>query len=81
MTIEELQDFARRYTAAWCSRDAASVAACYEEGGSLKINDAEPAIGRAAITESAQGFMTAFPDMVVAMDEVSLQDDGRAIYR
>ena len=32
------------------------------------MNDAAPAVGRAAITEVARGFMTAFPDMVVAMD-------------
>jgi hypothetical protein len=33
-----------------------------------------------AITAAAQGFMTAFPDRVVAMDSVSL--DGRgAVYR
>ena len=31
-------------------------------------------------TAAAQGFMTAFPDMVVTMDDVSLEGD-RAIYR
>jgi len=36
-------------------------------------------VGRAAITAAAQGFMTAFPDMVVAMDRVSLDGD-RAVY-
>jgi hypothetical protein len=36
-------------------------------------------VGRAAITASAQGFMTAFPDLVVVMD--SLKVDGpRATY-
>ncbi len=33
-----------------------------------------------AIAAAAQGFMTAFPDMVVTMDGVELQSD-RAIYR
>jgi hypothetical protein len=40
----------------------------------LAWNAGAPAIGRAAITATAQGFMTAFPDMVVKMDEV--QGDG-----
>jgi len=56
-------DFAIRYTAAWCSKSAASVAAHFAERGSLAINGGEPAIGRAAITAAAQGFMSAFPDM------------------
>ena len=68
MTNEEVIDFARRYTAAWCSHDAASVAACFSEVGSLAVNDGEPAIGRPAIAEVVQGFYDAFPDTVVLMD-------------
>jgi len=70
MTDAELQDFATRYTAAWCSQDPASVAAFFADSGSLTINAGAPAVGREAITASAQGFMTAFPDLVVAMDSV-----------
>ena len=80
MDAATLKDFATRYTAAWCSQNAASVAAFFAESGSLTINDGAPAVGRAAITAAAQGFMTAFPDMVVAMDGVSLDGD-RAVYR
>jgi hypothetical protein len=29
MNLDELKEFATRYTAAWCSQDAASVAAFY----------------------------------------------------
>ena len=68
MTNEELIEFARRYTAAWCSHDAASVAAFFSEGGSLTVNDGEPAVGRSSITEVVQGFYDAFPDTVVLMD-------------
>jgi hypothetical protein len=50
-----LNQFATRYTAAWCSQHAASVASFFAEQGSLKINDGAPAIGRDAITSSAQG--------------------------
>lgn len=67
----ELNDFAARYTAAWCSQDAASVASFFAEQGSLKINDGAPSVGRAAITKTAQGFMTAFPDLAVRMDSVN----------
>jgi uncharacterized protein (TIGR02246 family) len=72
----DLRDFARRYTAAWCSGDPASVAAHYAHDGSLTINDGEPSVGRAAITDAAQSFMTAFPDMQVLMDDVVVRDDG-----
>ena len=80
MNPQEMREFATRYTAAWCSQNAASVAAFFAESGSLKINDGGPAVGRRAITASAQAFMTAFPDMVVAMD--GLDGEGQhAIYR
>jgi uncharacterized protein (TIGR02246 family) len=74
-----LRDFAARYTAAWCSQNAASVAAFFTPNGSLSVNGA-PSVGRAAITEVAQGFMTAFPDMQLLMDDILIQGD-RAVYR
>jgi len=80
MNADELKRFGTRYTAAWCSQDAASVAAFFAEDGWLKINDGAPAMGRRAITASAQSFMTDFPDLVVAMDVVLPQGD-RALYR
>jgi len=80
MDAARLREFATQYTAAWCSQDAASVAAFFAEGGSLKINDGNPSVGRTAITAAAQGFMTAFPDMVVTMDGVGL-DEEHAVYR
>jgi predicted ester cyclase len=78
--ITRLRDFASRYTAAWCGQNAASVAAFFGPAGSLKVNDSAPAVGREAITETAQGFMTAFPDMKVLMDDVAIEGDI-AIYR
>jgi ketosteroid isomerase-like protein len=76
----QLHAFAKRYTEAWCSQDAANVAACYSPEGSLSVNDGPPAVGREAITRVAQGFMTDFPDMKVLMDDLSVQGD-RAVYR
>ena len=70
MTSAELTDFATRYTAAWCSHEPARVAALFVEQGSLTINDGAPSVGRAAIAAAAQGFMSAFPDMVVIMDRL-----------
>ena len=80
MTNEQLRDFGRRYTAAWCSRQPALVAEFFETDGSLTINDGAPSAGRAAITQAAAGFMTDFPDLVVCMDDVSTVGAG-AIYR
>ena len=74
-----IRSLAETYTAAWCSQNAASVAACYDEEGSLGVNEDAPAVGREAIAGVAQGFMTAFPDLQVTMDDVRLQDGG-AIY-
>ena len=75
----QLRDFAKRYTAGWCSREAASVAAFFAPNGSLSVNGA-PAAGRGAITEVAQGFMTAFPNMELLMDGAVIQG-GNAVYR
>src|SRR5262249_10083530 len=75
----QLGDFARRYTAAWCSREAASFATFYSPSGSLRIHGGAPGIGRSAIREVAQRFMSAFPDLVVKMDDILVQGDN-AVY-
>lgn len=80
MDVARLKEFGAKYTAAWCSQNPANVAAFFTEKGSLKINDGAPSVGRTAIAAAAQGFMTAFPDMVVTMDSVTV-DGGRAVYR
>jgi steroid delta-isomerase-like uncharacterized protein len=72
MDFRKLNDFATRYTAAWCSQDAASVASFFADQGSLKVNDGSPAVGRAAITAVAQEFMSAFPDLVIGMDRLTV---------
>jgi hypothetical protein len=80
MDSVKLHEFATRYTAAWCSQDAGSVAAFFAERGSLQINDGSPAVGHTAIAAAAQEFMTAFPDLLVRMDRLSL-DGQRITYR
>jgi uncharacterized protein (TIGR02246 family) len=69
---DELSDFARRYTQAWCSGDPSCVADHYSPQGSLTINGGTPAVGRDAITAAARGFMVGFPDLRVEMDELRL---------
>lgn len=75
----ELRKFGESYTAAWCSQNAASVAAHFSPNGSLAINDGEPSCGRGAITEAVRGFMIAFSDLCVVMDDL-LIDGDRAEY-
>jgi nuclear transport factor 2 (NTF2) superfamily protein len=75
MSPEKLQDFATRYTAAWCSQDPSSVAAFFAEYGSLTINEGTPAIGREAVTDVAQSFMAAFSDLEVCMDRLDITAD------
>jgi len=76
MDRQRVTEFAAKYTQAWCSQNAASVASFFAENGSLQINEGEPSVGRAAITEAAQGFMTAFPDMVVKMDSLIINGNN-----
>lgn len=78
MTLDpdQLHDFAQRYAAAWCSHEPASVAEHYAPTGSLTINGGPPAVGRAAITEAARGFMSALPDIEVVMDDLLVADSG-----
>jgi len=54
------------------------VAAFFALNGSLSVNGA-PAVGRGAITEVAQGFITAFPDLRLRMEDILMQGE-RAVY-
>ena len=80
MNQPKLTDFATRYAAAWSSQHPVSLASFYTENGSLTVNGGAPSVGRPAISATARGFMTAFPDMVVKMDQVS-QDGSHVIFR
>ena len=80
MNQRELTDFGTRYAAAWSSQNPVHLTSFYSDNGSLTVNGGAPFVGRTAIAEAARGFMTAFPDMVVRMDQIS-QDGSRAIFR
>ena len=64
-------DFSRRYTEAWCSHDPARVAEHYAPGAKIAINGG----ASTEITEAAQSFMTAFPDIKLFMNDVVVKDD------
>ena len=80
MDANRMLEFGTRYAAAWCSQDAAHVAAFFAEDGSLTINNGVPSVGRTAITAAAQSFMSAFPDMVVTMDAIGREGE-RTVFR
>lgn len=67
---DAVADMARRYAAAWSAHVPADVAAFYAEDGRITINDGDPIIGRAALTEMVAGFYSEFPDIVVHLDLV-----------
>src|SRR3954466_5534467 len=71
-----IADLARSYTEAWCSRDPARVAAHYSPGGTISVNDGEPA----PIEDVARSFVEAFPDILVFMDDLAVEGET-AVYR
>ena len=73
----QIEQLARDYTEAWCSRDPRRVAAHYATGGTIAINGGEPA----PIANVAESFVAAFPDIEVFMDDLVLREDGIVEYR
>ena len=67
----QIEQLARDYTEAWCSRDPARVASHYAPGGTIAINGGEPA----PIADVAQAFVDAFPDIEVFQDDLVVVDD------
>ena len=74
---KQIEQLARAYTEAWCSRDPARVAGHYAPGGMIAINGGD-AVGIAPVAEA---FIAAFPDITVFMDDLVLRDDGTVEYR
>jgi len=73
----QIEQLASAYTDAWCSRDPARVAAQYVPGGTIAINGGDAA----PIADVAAGFVAAFPDIQVFMDELVVREDGVVEYR
>src|SRR5262249_42520388 len=68
---DQLREFAHRYALAWCSHDPARVAEHYRPGATIVVNGGDPT----PISEVAQSFISAFPDIQVFMDDVVLHGD------
>jgi len=68
---DQVRDFARSYTEAWCSHDPTRVAEHFVPAGTIAINGGAPT----EVTEVARTFMTAFPDIQLFMDDVVFKDD------
>lgn len=58
------------YANAWSSKSPAAVAAFYAQDGRIVVNNGTPSVGHKAIAEMANGFYTAFPDLVVRCDTI-----------
>ena len=65
-----MNNLARTYTDAWNSHDPAKVAGHYVSGGTIAINGGEPT----PMTDVAQAFISAFPDIEVLMDDLVFKD-------
>jgi hypothetical protein len=72
----DLNLFAHTYAQVWSSKRPAFVTMFFTENGSLQVNDGEAAIGRNAISNIAQSFMTKFPDMIVRFDSLVNKPNG-----
>ena len=73
----QIEQLARTYTEAWCSRDPERVAAQYVPGGTIAINGGDAT----GIADVAEAFISAFPDIEVFMDGLVLREDGIVEYR
>ena len=73
---QRIEQLAREYTEAWCSRDPARVAAYYAPDGTIAVNGGEPA----GIEDVAKAFIAAFPDIEVFMDDLVRREDGVVEY-
>ena len=76
MDAVKMREFGARYAAAWSSQDPARVAEFFSPQGTLRVNQAAPAVGTEAIRAVALSFMTAFPDMQVLMDDLVVRGEG-----
>ena len=75
MNESDLRAFAEDYAAAWSGQDPVAYSMFYAEEGTLRINDGEPSVGRAAVEATARSFMTDFPDMLVELVDLRLDGD------
>jgi nuclear transport factor 2 (NTF2) superfamily protein len=71
---DKMVEFGKKYTEAWNSKNPVQMASFYAEDGELTVNNGTPAIGRQQLAETAQSYMEAFPDMVLSMDSLTVNN-------
>jgi hypothetical protein len=76
VTSDELNDFAKRYAEAWCSRNPETVAAFFSENASLTVNGGPPA----PALEVARAFMRDFPDIIIRFDKLEQREEATAFH-
>jgi len=76
----KMLEFGKNYTEAWNSKEPAKMASFYAEDGELTVNNGTPAIGRQQLAETAQSYMEAFPDMVLTMDSLTVNNGKYRYY-
>ena len=77
---DKMVAFGKNYTEAWNSKEPAKMASFYAVDGSLTVNNGTPAIGRQQLAETAQSYMEAFPDMVLNMDSLTVNNGKYRYY-
>lgn len=70
------KDFGKNYAAAWSGQDAQAHAKFFSPNGLQTVNNGTPAVGHDAIAKVAQGYMDAFPDMLVVCDSLPTTSKG-----
>ena len=76
----KMLEFGKNYTEAWNTKEPAKMASFYAEDGELTVNNGTPAIGRQQLAETAQSYMEAFPDMVLTMDSLTVNNGKYRYY-
>jgi len=77
---DKMLAFGKNYTEAWNSKEPSKMASFYAEDGELTVNNGTPAIGRQQLAETAQSYMEAFPDMVLTMDSLTVNNGKYRYY-
>jgi nuclear transport factor 2 (NTF2) superfamily protein len=78
--LDKMVEFGQNYTDAWNSKMPDKMASFYTEDGTLIVNKGTPAVGRKQLAETAQSYMEAFPDMVLTMDSLTMENDNYRYY-
>ncbi|WP_224485145.1 ester cyclase [Robertkochia aurantiaca] len=77
---DKMVEFAENYTAAWNSKQPEKMASFYAEDGELTVNNGTPAVGREELAETAGSYMSAFPDMKLTMDSLTVHNNAYRYY-